>query len=637
MTHKLMISYSRSQTPFVNRFYQELSDAGYSIWLDYRSIVPARPWLDQIQDGIAWADTVLLIISRESIISKHVEEEWSHALQEKKRVILILFDAVDLSEHPQLRKLPWVDFRLKHRQSFERLKALLERKEPQEKSSKKESHTWGKDAPPEKGFKASLTFWIAFLLSFLVVVSSIITWWTIFIPYILAPLPLQIYKRNYSLSRVIPALLFMPVFWIFTAVILTSEGNLLYSISSISDSNWLVLTPLFSWLLAGLLFTRAMQRRALPEAAVVRFARKPVETGIADSGSVPFVIECAPEDVRYADELRRGLTSQGHTDVIQEGKAPEAIFVFISSYKKETDYDPGKLAVFPIVLQAVTGLAENLGRIQWIDFRRGIRHTDRLARLLHKPEELLKEVAIAPTGKQEIFPLVVNALQYFYLLTGILGGGGLLLYLASFSQLLIQQKVDLDGNQVLNFISLAVLGVVLFFSVLYSVRALRTRQGGTAGIYPLLVLTIFQTAIHLSFMTFTSIFAENEILYETANSILFPAFGFAIGVLVVLPFLLFRWKELYRWLPTHTKPPTDKLEKALLLYTPLQKGRLVYHVLFHACLVLGYFAFVLSLFFKSSDAANCLALPFLLLALGLRWLAWRSTRKSGAVLAPKPG
>jgi hypothetical protein len=205
MTHKLMISYSRSQTPFVNRFYQELSDAGYAIWLDYRSIVPARPWMDQIQDGITWADTVLLVVSRESILSKHVEEEWSLALQEKKRVILIIFDAVDLSEHPQLRKLPWVDFRLKHGQSFERLKSLLEGKEPQEKSSKKGSHAWGKDTPPEKGFKASLTFWIAFLLSFVVVVSSIITWWTIFIPYVLAPLPLQIYKRNYSLSRVVPA------------------------------------------------------------------------------------------------------------------------------------------------------------------------------------------------------------------------------------------------------------------------------------------------------------------------------------------------------------------------------------------------------------------------------------------------
>lgn len=660
MTRKLMISYSRSQTPFVNRFSHELTKAGYSIWLDYLNIVPARPWLDQIYEGINGVDALLVVISKESIVSPHVLLEWEYALRKGKRFILVIFDAVDLSRRPELskevlalypqlrnvdldkftkklRESEWVDFRLKYKKSLERLKALLEGKEPQEKSSKKESHAWGKNAPPEKGFKASLTFWIVFLLSFLVVASSVITWWTIFIPYVLAPLPLQIYKRNYSLSRIVPALIFMPVFWLFTVIMLTTEGNILSAASSLSESAWILLTPLCSWLLAGLLYTRAIQRRALPEAAVVRFARKPPEIGSTGSGSVPFVIDCAPEDVRYADELRRGLIRQEHQDALQEGKAPEAVFVFISSYKKETAYDPGKMAVFPIVLQAVTGLAGNLGRIQWIDFRRGIRHTDGLARLLRKPEELLKEVAIAPTGKQEVFPLVVNALQYFYLLTGILGGGGLLLYLASFSQLLIQQKVNLDGDQALNFISLTVLGVVLFFSVLYPVRALRTRQGGTAGFYPLLILTLFQTTIHLAFLAFITVFSEGEILYDTASSIAFPAFGFALGVLIVLPFLLFRWKELYRWLPTHTKPPTDKLERALLLYTPLQRGRLVYHLIFHACLVLGYFVFVMSLFFKSSDAVKCLAFPFFLFALGVRWLAWRSAKKSDTVLAPKPG
>ena len=636
MTHKLMISYSRSQTPFVNRFYQELAEAGYSIWLDYRSIVPARPWLDQIQDGIAWADTVLLVVSKESMISNHVREEWSLALKEKKRLILVIFDAVDLSNCSELREREWVDFRFNYRKSLERLKALVDGKESQEKS-KKDSRAWGRDTPPEKGFKASFVFWIALLLSFLVVVSSIITWWTIFIPYVLAPLPLQIYRRNFSLSRVIPALVFMPVIWLFTAVILVSEGNILSVLSYLSSDTWILLTPLFSWILAGLLFTRAMQRRARPEAAVVRFARKSAGTDPQGSGSVPFVIECAPEDVRYANELRRGLVRQGHKDAIQEGKAPEAVFVLISSYNKKTDYDPGRVAVFPIVLQAVNDLAENLGRIQWIDFRRGIRNTDRLARLLRKPEELLKEVAIAPTGRQEIFPLVVNALQYFYLLTGILGGGGLLLYLASFTQLFFQEKVALNGEQALNIMTLAVLGIVLFLAVLYSVRALRTRQGGTAAFYPLLVLMIFQTAIQLSFLSFTALFEEGDILYETVNSILFPVFGFVLGVLIVLPFLLFRWRELYRWLPVHTTPPTDRLERAFLLYTPLRRGRIVYHLLFHGSLVLGYIFFIFSVLDKNLELVYCMVIPFLLVVLVIRWLAWRSEKKAAMVLAGKTG
>jgi hypothetical protein len=138
-------------------------------------------------------------------------------------------------------------------------------------------------------------------------------------------------------------------------------------------------------------------------------------------------------------------------------------------------------------------------------------------------------------------------------------------------------------------------------------------------------------------MAFSAIFEEGEILYETVNSILFPVFGFAIGLVLVLPFVLLRWRELYHWLPTHSKPPTDKLERALLLYTPVQRGRLVYHVLFHACLVFGYLALIISLFSKSADGINCVTLPFLIFALGIRWLAWRAARKSDAVLAPKPG
>jgi hypothetical protein len=633
-----MISYSRSQTPFVNSFYQELAEAGYSIWLDYRSIVPARPWLDQIQEGIAWADTVLLVVSKESIASSHVKLEWEHALQEKKRVILVIFEAVDLSKCSELRGKEWVDFRLQHRKGLELLKNILENRGEAPSSGGKESHAWGRNSPPEKGFKASALYWLAFLLSFVVVASSIVTWWTIFIPYVLAPLPLQIYKRNYSLSRIIPALVFMPVVWIITVSVLMNEGSILSILSSISDSGWILATPLVSWLLAGLLFTRTMQRRARPEAARIRFAMKTSAVSNGEgSGSVPFAIEYAPEDVRLADELRGGLESQGHVDAQKVSQTPQAVFVLISTYNKKTAYDPGKVAVFPIVLQAVKDLAENLGRIQWIDFRRGIRHTDRLARLLQKPEELLKEVAIAPTGSQEIFPLIVNVLQYFYLLTGILGGGSLLLYLASFAQLLFQGRVALDGEQALNFILLAALGLVLFGAVLYSVRALRTRRGGTASLYPLLVLTIFQTVIYASFFVFSGVFDEGEILYETVNSIIFPSFCFALGLLIVLPFLLFRWRELYDWLPNLTQPPTDKIERALLLYTPQQRRMLVYHVLFHGSLILAYLSLIMSLLFKSSDVVYCLILPFLLLVLGLRWLAWRASRKNAPVLAGKPG
>ncbi|MDL1909212.1 toll/interleukin-1 receptor domain-containing protein [Chloroflexi bacterium CFX6] len=85
MNQKLLISYSRRQTPFVDRLADQLEDSGYSLWLDYQSLVPAEPWKEQIEAGISEADVILLVVSRESLESKHVEPEWRRALELKKR------------------------------------------------------------------------------------------------------------------------------------------------------------------------------------------------------------------------------------------------------------------------------------------------------------------------------------------------------------------------------------------------------------------------------------------------------------------------------------------------------------------------------------------------------------------------
>ena len=94
MKTSLMISYSRRQTPFVDRLYEELQKDGYSsIWLDYQSLTPAQPWYQQILDGITGAETLLLVVSKDSIESKNVEPEWRLALEHKKRIVLVIFEA----------------------------------------------------------------------------------------------------------------------------------------------------------------------------------------------------------------------------------------------------------------------------------------------------------------------------------------------------------------------------------------------------------------------------------------------------------------------------------------------------------------------------------------------------------------
>jgi hypothetical protein len=172
---KLFISYSRAQTPFVDRLADQLQDNGYPLWLDYQSLVPARPWFQQIESWIDRADVVLLIVSKESITSRNVEPEWKRALERGKRIILLIFDAVHLPLG--LQTCEWVDFRVNYKNALLQLMTLIER--PGSIGA----------PPPQAGFKASPTFWICLFLSVIVLIGSIPAWWTLVLPIVLVPLP----------------------------------------------------------------------------------------------------------------------------------------------------------------------------------------------------------------------------------------------------------------------------------------------------------------------------------------------------------------------------------------------------------------------------------------------------------------
>ena len=106
----LFISYSRRQTRFVDNLVEQLLKDEYSVWLDYHNLVPARPWFDQIMEGLNGADAVLLIVSQASIESTNVVDEWKTALKLNKRIVLVIFEAYPLPD--ELQNCEWVDFRV---------------------------------------------------------------------------------------------------------------------------------------------------------------------------------------------------------------------------------------------------------------------------------------------------------------------------------------------------------------------------------------------------------------------------------------------------------------------------------------------------------------------------------------------
>ncbi len=59
--YSLFISYSRREAPFVDHLLDHLEDLGFPAWLDYHSLVLARPWQEQIFAGIDGAGIMLLV------------------------------------------------------------------------------------------------------------------------------------------------------------------------------------------------------------------------------------------------------------------------------------------------------------------------------------------------------------------------------------------------------------------------------------------------------------------------------------------------------------------------------------------------------------------------------------------------
>jgi TIR domain len=577
LTPKLFISYSRAQTPFVDRLAEQLEDAGYSLWLDYQSLIPARPWFPQIEAGIDGADVVLLVVSRESVTSKNVEPEWKRALDRGKRIFLLIFEAVPLPVG--LQTCEWVDFRDNYKRAFQQLVNRLERPGPTT------------TPPPQSGFKASPAFWASILLSSVVLIGSFPAWWTLVLPYVLAPLPRQIYQRNYVFHRVVPTLLALPLVYSLSWWMMFSSPNSIFYGYRWFAMSWFPLSLAAGWLLAGLLLGPDMQRRGLPEAARLRFAN-PLLLGNQPPRSVRFAIDSVPQDERYAEGLKGSLEEHGHRTTGEE-QEPEAIFVLVSTYKKQTNYDTERQAVYPVLLQSVPEIDPEIQRIQWIDFRYGIEPAHKLARLLPEPERLLKGLAVAPTGTQEVFPFAVSALQYFILITGLLQGGGLLLSLLAL--LIWVLRGNSAWGALPQILGVALSGFLLLSTMNTGVNALRSRAKAASAFYPLLILNIFQIAISLSSMLVIAVYrqganseAEVRLLWMASRASAVNWVVLPLAVTFIILILLFRWRELYRWLPRRQSDSVSMLENWLLLYTPSRRGVLTLHLLFHGLFLLLY-------------------------------------------------
>jgi hypothetical protein len=435
------MSYSRRELGFVDDLVRKLEGEQYHVWLDYRALIPGSPWNVQIDKGLKDADTVLLVVSKAALASEYVALEWRHFLETKKRLILLIFEAVDLPK--ELEQYEWVDFRGSYQAGLAELFSQL-------KQPIQEEHP-----VPETGFKAPWIVWTAIAVSVVVALLSLLEYWTLFIPWILVPLPYKIYKRNFNFTHVQTALLALPIASLLSEIV--------YQDPLLRDVVWSGIV--FGLLLLFILRSSAMQRWGRPEAIIPRYIN-PHDAGISTPTPIPFYVEYAVQDHFIADELIATLKKYGHPQAatVQEAKA---VFALISRFKSDTEAVPEKQMLFPILIQTNPNISKTLSKIQWIDFRPGVRGLDTIAQLLPNPKELLKALGMRPVSSQTVYSPLITTLYYFIIFLTVVNIGSSLQYL-------ITPPIPLLPNEIIEL----VVNMALFGGLAYiMVNGLSSRKG----------------------------------------------------------------------------------------------------------------------------------------------------------------
>lgn len=190
------MSYSRRELGFVDDLTSQLEKAGFKVWLDYKALIPGSPWAAQIDKGLDESDAIVLVVSKSSIASQFVELEWRKVLNENKRIILAIFEAIDLP--PELEKFEWVDFRGSYKKGLKKLISQLQ------------TPIKDKRLAPKSGIKFPFVVWVTAALSALAGLYSLLAFWTALIPVVLVPLAWRVFKRDYNFQSVQSALWAMP-------------------------------------------------------------------------------------------------------------------------------------------------------------------------------------------------------------------------------------------------------------------------------------------------------------------------------------------------------------------------------------------------------------------------------------------
>jgi hypothetical protein len=560
---RVFISYSRSEAMMVEYLGERLRERGLRTWIDFQDLEPGTPWQGQLDDAVDRADVVVLVVSRRAVVSEHVGAEWKRALAQGKQVVLYIAEAAPIPE--PLRGFAWIDGRTRSRRSVDQLADVVDahrvgtvRHEP--------------SPPPEHGFRAPARVWFAFVASILTALAACFAFWTLILPVVLVPLPLQVLRhsivgrgsrrhapdphgteprtslqrvaararlgwqgftrRTFNYTDVRNALFALPVATLFSSITFDPNSEAVVPLT-VSSVTMLAAPATFLAIRGG-----AFRRWAQPAAARPT-RRRPTSLIAREPRRVVYRIDASPADRDYANIVERVLAEHGHV----VGDEAEVVIRVVSQYHDVADVGLLERTIPIVVADADDRLPEQLSRTQWIDLRRGAdrRMLDSLARYLDEPAALFQDIGNPPPHEQRVLPRGVQALfiTLWATVSSVIG----------VHALIIGGAINNAGADVGIGPALAVsatIGSATVAAMLWMTRSLRTRRPGRLPVW-LVWLAAIGNLITIAPILW--------VIDADDDGPLTIAVGVGVIVLALMSILLVAYRylgagEISRWLPT---------------------------------------------------------------------------------------
>lgn len=99
-TNKIFISHSSTDKGWAREFAQRLSGVGADVWFDEFNIKPGDSISESVERGMRASDTIVLLVSDQSVNNSNFFFELGAALGMNKKIVLIIPEGFSVSKLP---------------------------------------------------------------------------------------------------------------------------------------------------------------------------------------------------------------------------------------------------------------------------------------------------------------------------------------------------------------------------------------------------------------------------------------------------------------------------------------------------------------------------------------------------------